>query len=197
VKRVGIFGGTLDPVHIGHLICAEQMREALDLEPVLLMPCNLPPHKPDYRPAPAEARLAMVEAAVGSDGPLRASDLEIERGGVSYTVDTVSQVRDRFGERVEIWLLMGMDSYLDVPGWKDPARIIAECFFGVACRPGYERRERGIAPEKTRFVTITEVDVSSTVVRRRLAEGLSVRYLVPDAVIAYIERHRPYFRGAG
>jgi nicotinate-nucleotide adenylyltransferase len=189
VKRLGIFGGTFDPVHLGHLICADQLREALGLDLVLFVPASAPPHKPEAEPAPAEHRLAMVRMAVEDHAGFQVSDIEIRRGGVSYTIDTVTQLRKSFGERTEFWLLMGQDSFAEVSAWKEPARIAAECFFGVACRPGYPRGVRSPVPQaRAEFVDITAVDISSTDIRARLRWGKGIRYLVPLKVEAYIRQ---------
>ena len=196
LRRLGIFGGTFDPVHYGHLICADQLSEALGLDLVVFVPCSRSPRKPGYRPAPARHRLEMVKLALGAVPGFTVSDIETRRGGASYTVDTVRQIRKIYGTQVELWLLMGMDAYLDVLSWKEPDAIFRECSLGVACRPGYRgRRHPGVARGKTRFIEITSVDISSTGVRHRLQQGRSVKFLVPDPVEAYIRRYRLYGSG--
>jgi nicotinate-nucleotide adenylyltransferase len=193
LRRVGIFGGTFDPIHLGHLICAEQLCQALEQDAVLFVPANVPPHKPKTEPAASEHRLEMVRVAIEDHEEFRDSDIEIRRGGVSYTIDTVRELRRMFGGEVELWLLMGQDSYQDVSTWKEPGKIAAECFFGVACRPGYGREIRDPVPGiRTRFIDITPVDISSTDVRTRLCEGRSIRYLVPRKVEDYIRTNRVY-----
>ncbi len=135
----------------------------------------------------------MVELALRDHPAFEISDLEIARGGVSYTVDTVRCLREAMGEDVELWLLLGMDAYLDIPAWKDPDVILAECRFAVARRPGYEDRRLSAAFEaRTRFENITAMDISSTGLRDRLREGKSIGYMVPDAVEAYIRARKPY-----
>ena len=193
LKRLGILGGTFDPVHCGHLILATQLRDVFGLDLVLLVPCNRSPHKPRYRPAPSRHRLEMARlAALGRRG-LAVSDVEICRGGISYTVDTVRQLRRLVGPRVEMWLLVGTDAYLDIPAWKDFRSVVRECFLGVACRPGYKvRRLPKIISSRARFAEITQLDVSSTDLRRRLRAGLSVGFLVPERVEAYIKRNGLY-----
>ena len=193
LKRLGVLGGTFDPVHYGHLVCAAQLQEAFALDLVLLVPCNRSPHKPHYRPAPSRHRLAMTRQAVFGREGLAVSDLEIRRGGISYTIDTVRDLRRLVGPRVEIWLLMGTDAYLDVPAWKDFRSVVRECRLGVACRPGYKaRRLPEAVRSKARFAEITSLDVSSTDIRRRLRGGLTVAYLVPERVENYIGRNRLY-----
>ncbi len=195
-ERLGVLGGSFDPVHNGHLICAEQLAEALDLERVLFMPCSRSPHKRSHAPAPDADRIAMVELAVAGHPAFEVSDLEIRRGGVSYTVDTVRQLRETLGPGAELWLMMGMDAYLDIPAWKDPDIVLAECHFAVARRPGSgDRRLPAAFEEKSRFVDITAVDISSSDIRSRIREGQSIRYLVPDAVEQYIRDRRPYPEG--
>lgn len=192
---MGIFGGTFDPIHCGHLICAEQLREALNLDLVVLVPCSRSPHKPRCRPASSRHRLRMAQLAVRGCKGLAVSDAEIKRGGVSYMVDTVKEMRARLGAGKELWLLLGADAYLDVATWKDPRTVIRECFFGVACRPGCRRVEvPKIARPRTRIVRITQVALSSTDVRERIGAGKSIRFLVPGPVAAYVKRHRLYRR---
>jgi len=140
--------------------------------------------------------VAMVELAVGNHPAFEVSDLEIRRGGVSYTVDTVRHLREEMGKDIELWLLSGMDAYLDIPAWKDPDVVLAECHFAVARRPGYDDRRLSASFEaRTRFVNITSVDISSTGIRDRLRDGKSIRYMVPDAVEDYIRARRPYPSG--
>jgi nicotinate-nucleotide adenylyltransferase len=191
--RIGVFGGTFDPVHYGHLICAEQVREAVGLDIVLFMPCSRQPHKPRYIPSDAADRLDMLRAAVRGNPAFRVSDIETRRGGVSFTADTVARLRHLVGEGPAIWLLLGMDAFLEIPRWKDPDFILKECRFAVAARPGYTRPAvPGRLARKTRFVKITAVDISSTDVRRRVARGRSIRYLVPGPVETLIRNRHLY-----
>lgn len=193
LKRLGILGGTFDPIHLGHLICGDQLRHALGLDLVLFIPANIPPHKPKTEPAPARHRLAMVRMAIGDHDGFRDSDVEIRRGGVSYTFDTIVELRSLYGDGVELWLLMGQDSFQEISTWKEPEKIAAQCFFGVACRPGYPRRARQPVPGvQAEFVDITAVDISSTDIRARLSQGKSIRYLVPKSVEAYIHAEKIY-----
>lgn len=193
LKRLGIFGGTFDPLHLGHLICAEQLRQALCLDLVLFVPTHSPPHKPATEPVGPEHRLAMVRLAIEDHQGFRDSDTEIRRGGTSYTIDTIRDLRRAYGDDVEFWLLMGQDSYQDVSTWKQPDLIAAECFFGVARRPGYEREIRPPVPGvRSKFIDITAVDISSTDIRARLSEDRSIRFLVPRKVEDYIRANRVY-----
>ncbi|MGD8628952.1 MAG: nicotinate-nucleotide adenylyltransferase [bacterium] len=193
VRRLGILGGSFDPIHNGHLLCAEQLSEAVSMDRVLFIPCSRSPHKSSHVPAGDEHRMAMVRLAVRDHPLFEVSDIEILRGGVSYTVDTVRHFREKMGPDVEIWLLLGMDAYLDIPAWKDPDIVLSECRFAVARRPGCEERRLSADFEaRTRFEDITAVDISSTGIRERLQEGKSIRYMVPDAVEVYIREWKPY-----
>ena len=193
LKRLGVFGGTFDPIHLGHLICAEQLKQALDLDIVLLVPTSCPPHKPLSEPAGPEHRLAMVRLAIEQNPGFQDSDIEIRRGGTSYTIDTVHDLRAEYGKEIELWLLMGQDSYHDISAWKQPDSIAAECFFGVARRPGYEREmEPPVPGVRSRFIDITAVDISSTDIRARIGEARSIRFLVPRKVEDYIKTNRLY-----
>lgn len=197
-RRIGIFGGTFDPVHYGHLVCAEQLREAAGLDVVMFMPCSRQPHKPRQTPSAPRDRLAMLRRATRGHEAFEVSNLEIKRGGVSYTSDTVLSVRALVGRRPELWLLLGMDAFLDIPRWKDPETIFRECRFAVATRPGYAKSasarktlKSGLA-RRCRFVEITGLDISSTDIRRRVARGKSIKYLVPAPVETHIARSGLY-----
>jgi nicotinate-nucleotide adenylyltransferase len=194
IRRLGIFGGAFDPIHFGHLICAEQLLEALGLDVVMLIPCSRQPHKPDRAPAASAGdRLAMARLATEGHARLVVSDMEIERGGASYTIDTLRLLREALGRAVDFWLLMGLDAYLDLPTWKEADRIAAECFFGVAGRPGYTLEPNlGLKGARTEVVGITPVEISSSDIRRRLSRGMSIKYLVPEAVERYISESKPY-----
>jgi nicotinate-nucleotide adenylyltransferase len=192
-KRLGIFGGTFDPIHIGHLVLADQLREALKLDAVIMVPCNRSPHKPGYTPAPARHRLRMARLALRGLSGLEVSELETRRRGPSYTVDTVRRIRQRYGTGPDLWLLVGLDAYLEMETWREPEVILRECRLGVACRPGYRAaRPRPKAGARVRFVEITQLDISSTALRHRLRSGRSITFLVPPAVEAYIRRHGLY-----
>lgn len=192
LKRLGIFGGTFDPIHLGHLICAEQICESLNLDLVMFVPCALPPHKPGYLPAQAKHRLAMINLAIKGSERFCVSDIELSRGGLSYTVDTVRQIRSELGDEVEIWLILGLDAYIDLPTWKEPNFILDQCNLAVATRPGYSLDSVCRIGKKVEFVEITAVDISSSEIRRRIAAGKSIRFLVPEAVEYYIRTEKPY-----
>jgi nicotinate-nucleotide adenylyltransferase len=199
--RLGIFGGTFDPVHYGHLILAESCREQCRLDQVWLMPAAAPPHKLARPLTSARQRMEMLELAVGGHEAIRASALEIERGGVSFTVDTLGQIRQEQPD-ASIFLLMGADTLLDLPNWRDPAGILQLSIPVVVRRCGAEALDLSVlapfaSPERIDAVRAHQVempliDLSSTDIRNRVASGRSIRFLTPRAVQKYVETHRLY-----
>jgi nicotinate-nucleotide adenylyltransferase len=194
VRRVGIFGGTFDPPHVGHLLIAGWAREALALERVVFVPAGQPPHKRGRMLTAARHRLAMTRLAVRGNPAFRVATLELERRGPSFTVDTLRAFA-RAG--VELFLLVGADSLDDFHGWHDPDGILSLARLAVAGRPGAGGRGGGWWARRGRRVTWIgnpEVGVSSSLVRQRVRGGGSCRYLVPDPVWRYVEREGLYRR---
>jgi nicotinate-nucleotide adenylyltransferase len=205
--RIGIFGGTFNPIHLGHLRAAEEVREQLDLERVLLVPAALPPHKPAKGPdpiAPAALRLAWVRAAVADNPGLGADALEVERGGPSYTIDTVRAIAARTAPEPPVFVI-GCDAFALLPTWREPEALLSLASFAVMTRPPVQAgalpawlpdRLRGAleldpsgrvarhrqASTWVRAVEIRALDVSASDIRERIRKGLSVRYLVPESV---------------
>lgn len=193
----GIIGGTFDPIHHGHLAIAEEVREALGLERVLFMPAATPPHKPGRPVTPAEHRLAMVRLAIADNDAFGVSDLEVARGGASYTVDTLALLRATSDG--EPWLILSAEALAGFPQWRRPDRILDLARLAVVPRGGYEPLDeawvRAAFPgreERFRFLAGPLLPISGSVVRRRAAAGRSVRYLVPDPVARYIAAHALY-----
>ncbi|MBI3088515.1 MAG: nicotinate (nicotinamide) nucleotide adenylyltransferase [Candidatus Omnitrophica bacterium] len=189
MRRLGILGGTFNPIHLGHLLLAECAREQYALDQVWFMPTAVPPHKSARRLLDARHRLAMVRLAVRGHPAFRASDLELQLGGVSYTIRTIHALRRRVpGAR--LFYLVGAD--LLAVEWHRMDALRRLCTFAAAGRPGHAmRRVAGM-----RRIAMPQVDVSSSMIRGRIRRGQSIRYLVPDAVARYIARHRLY-QGAG
>lgn len=193
--RLGIFGGTFDPIHIGHLILAESCREACRLDKVLFVVAGEPPHKGKPRTA-AKHRLEMVELAIAGHESFEASEIELDRPGPHYSFETLERLTaERPG--AELFFLIGADSLADLPGWRKPERICELASLVVVNRPGTpESVLRTFAPPEGskafRHVTMPDVGVASREIRRRVAEGQSVRYLVPRAVEVYLREHRLY-----
>ncbi|MDH4138291.1 MAG: nicotinate-nucleotide adenylyltransferase [Anaerolineae bacterium] len=196
--RVGVFGGTFDPIHIGHLVIAEEAWMELELERVVFIPAGLPPHKLDHVMSPVEHRLAMVELAIASNPHFAVSRVDIDRFGPCYTVDTIEFLRDEWGGGVEIYFIMGSDSLLDILTWHNPRRLIRLCRFAVVSRPGYQvdfdeldALLPGVA-SRVQMLNAPGLDISSTDIQRRVREGLSIKYQVPEAVEDYIYQHKLY-----
>lgn len=188
-RRVGVFGGTFDPPHLGHLATAEWARDRLGLARVLFVPAGVPPHKRTRRVTGAEHRLAMTRLAVRGQPAFAVSDLEASRSGPSFTVDTLRELGTR--ERgAKLYLVIGEDSLDDFGAWRDPGGILARATLAVAARPGV--RPRGPRRPPCVWLENPWIDLSSSALRRRAGAGRSLRYLVPDPVIAYIRRHRLY-----
>jgi nicotinate-nucleotide adenylyltransferase len=194
---VGILGGTFDPIHHGHLVIAEEAREALGLEQVLFVPAASPPHKPGRRITDPEHRLAMVRLAVKGNPAFAVSVIEVERGGSSFTVDTLEGLRG--GGLADPWLILSSEALAGFPDWREPARILDLARLAVVPRGGYDAlgadwfadRFPG-RTDRVRFLPGPLLPISGSVVRRRAAAGWSVRYLVPDAVARYIADHALY-----
>jgi nicotinate-nucleotide adenylyltransferase len=189
--RVGLLGGTFDPIHLGHLRAAENARVALGLGLVTLMPAAVPPHR-EAPVASALDRYAMVALAAAGHPALVPSDLELRREGPSYTVDTVAALREAIPGS-EIVLVLGSDQLPTLPDWRDPGRLLELCTLAVVERPGAAATlPQGLHRDKVAWVPGSEVAVSSRDLRRRLKDGDTVRFLVPDAVADYITKRGLY-----
>jgi nicotinate-nucleotide adenylyltransferase len=200
-ERIGILGGTFNPVHLGHLILAQAALETHDLARVLFVPCCRPPHKDTTGLAAAEHRLAMVRAALEDSLCFEVDDLEIRRGGVSYAVDTVAALRRRQPD-AELMFIIGTDTLRELHMWKQIYSILPLCRFASFGRPGYAGEALAAAdlhldpPWPARLLQDLApgrlIEISSSDIRHRVAEGMSVRYLVPAAVEMYIAEHGLY-----
>ncbi len=199
---VGILGGTFDPIHIGHLAIAEEAREALGLEQVLFVPTRMPVHKPGRPVTPAEHRVAMVAAAIAGNPAFALERAEVDRDGPSYAVDTLEGMVDTArasGRSVEFTFILSTEAYAALPTWHRPARLLELCRMAVVPRPGAAAADPAAidrlvpgAQARTTLLDGPSLGVSGTLIRARVAAGRSIRYLVPDAVIAYIDDHRLY-----
>jgi len=197
--RLGIFGGTFDPVHYGHLLLAEQCREQCRLDEIWFIPVGIPPHKPKPGIAAAKARAEMLELAVAGHESFRVDRREIERSEPCYTVDTLREFRKEDPSR-ELYFVMGADSLNDFPTWREPVRILdlarlAVVNRGAAANPDLgPLRERfgDRVTDRIEFVTIPGVEISASDIRLRVRERRSIRFMTPRAVECYIETHRLY-----
>ena len=201
MSRIGIFGGTFDPIHLGHLILAEQCREQAGLDQVWFIPAARPPHKLDRPLTRFDQRVEMIALAIAGQPAFRIDELEKDRAGPSYTADTVGELR-RLHPSCEFWLLFGADAVADLPSWREPARVIAQAGLIVTGRPGHPipaldqvRAMLHVSdPSELRYQTVEAplIDISSRDLRRRVAAGKSIRYMVPRAVECYIEEKKLY-----
>jgi nicotinate-nucleotide adenylyltransferase len=201
LARVGIFGGTFNPPHIGHLACMEAALAELGLDRVLLMPVARPPHKEALEDPGAGHRLEMCRRAAAGDERIEVSDLEVSRGGPSYTVDTLRALHESHPED-ELTFVAGGDMAVTLPEWREPEEVLRLARMAVAERTGAERAavERALSglagADRVVFFEMPRVDVSSSAVRRGVADGLPMRDLVPDAVARYIDEQGLYRRPA-
>lgn len=202
MRRVGVFGGTFDPIHIGHLIVAECVREACGLDRVLFVPAGVPPHKEAAGITSARHRYMMTVLATLTHPHFEVSRVDIDREGPCYTVDTLAILRSALAP-AELYFLMGSDSLADLPTWHEPERLLGENRLIVAGRPGWSIDEASAAlgplyerhRDRIEHVTVPGIDVSSRAIRARLAAGKSARYQLPDLVLHYIETHGLYRTG--
>jgi nicotinate-nucleotide adenylyltransferase len=190
-RRIGVLGGTFDPVHIGHLIVATELKHALDLEHVLVVPAGDPPHKPDQPLSPSADRVRMLELALEGRHGFSIDPVDLERAGPSYTKDTLEQLKARHPSD-QLVFLMGEDSLRDLTLWKEPERILELAEIGVGCRPevdlDLEEIYRALPAARGRLtvVDVPLIGVSSRDIRRRVAAGEPIAFQVPAAVEQYI-----------
>jgi nicotinate-nucleotide adenylyltransferase len=186
-------GGTFDPIHIAHLIVAELALDLLGLERIIFVPSARPPHKSENDISPIEHRLEMVRLAIEGNPRLSLSDMELRRPEPSYTVETIRQFRRELGSEERIYFIMGADSLAQLDTWKDPDELASSCELVVFRRAGSMPDDAD--PELGRAVRVLDtplIEVSSSDIRERVRRGLSIRYLVPGGVIAYIEEKNLY-----
>lgn len=192
-RRVGVLGGTFDPIHLGHLVVASEVHHALGLDEVVLVPAGRPWQKDGREVTDGEHRLRMVELAVADDDRLRASRVDLDRPGPTYTVDTVADLRAELGADTDLFLLVGADALAGLGSWHDAERLLADVVVVGCARRGHPLEAPvGFAAERFALVDTTVVDVSSTFVRTAVSRGVPVRYLVPDAVERHIRDHGLY-----
>ncbi len=187
-KRIGVLGGAFNPVHLAHLALAQQAQKALGLVKVIFVPSNIPPHKSNARLACAQDRLKMLKLAVKGKNTWQISDLEIKRGGISYSVETAKHLQEIFPQ-AQLYFIVGSDFIDQFSTWKDRRRLSRICKFAVALRPNYPIAK---LPGHMRAIEMNPVDISSTKIRRLIKLGQSIRYLVPEQVRRYIAKKRLY-----
>ena len=199
VRKIGVMGGTFDPIHIGHLVIAEAVRTEFGLEKVLFVPANHPPHKQAQNVTSALHRYVMTVLATASNPFFFVSPIEIHRPGPSYTVDTLRQLRKEIGEPVELYFITGVDTIRELPTWERIEELFELCHFVGASRPGCEdameatQRYFGtVGQGRIHRLTTPELAISSTDIRLRAQQGRSIQYIVPEMVEQYILKEGLY-----
>lgn len=197
--RVGVLGGTFDPVHLGHLAIAEEVRIKLDLDRVIFIPAGQPRLRADEYLTPAIDRLRMVELATGDNPRFQVCDIEIQRSGPTYTVDTLVELGQRLDPDTSLYFIVGADILGHFHRWKDPEKVLEACHLVVVSRAGHQDDDwpewfqgADSAKDKVAQLEIPMVDISGTEIRRRASLGESVRHLVPDLVAEYIQDRKLY-----
>lgn len=200
--KIGIFGGTFDPIHIGHLIIAQHACEEFNLDKLLIIPASTPPHKLRYKITDGRHRLCMTKLAVKNNSKFVVSDIELKNKGVSYSVDTLDIIKQKMGTSASYYLIIGSDMVPDLHTWKEIGRLTEMCTFVVAIRPGLDKNQlkkmRLQLPAIVRKRVLSNimlnplVDISATEIRKRASRGKSIRYLVPEKVENYIIKHKLY-----
>jgi nicotinate-nucleotide adenylyltransferase len=203
VKRIGVMGGTFDPIHNGHLVTAEEAWQQFQLDQVLFMPSGHPPHKEDRKSLDPEDRYLMTVIATASNPHFKVSRMEVDRGGPSYTIDTVHEMHRIYGKNTEVFFITGADAILEILTWKEPEKVLGEATFIAATRPGYDlkkmeeslpevERKRHASDPRVLVMEIPALAISSTDIRKRVRERRSIFYLVPDGVASFIEKNGFY-----
>ncbi len=201
-KKIGILGGTFNPIHMGHLIMAEEVCKRHNLSKVLFVPAYIPPHKYVEDLANANQRYQMVKYAIDENSKFKVSNMEIKREGKSFTIDTIREIIHHYGEDIDIFLIMGADSLNELELWKDIKKLSQLCHFVIVNRPGYKTEpstrlveiigsDNVLDMERLRL-TIEPVGISSTDIRKRINDGVEIKDLVPECVEVYIKEHGLY-----
>ena len=218
-SRVGLLGGTFNPIHNGHLAIARQAREALAIDRVVLIPTGDPPHKPHENLAPAKDRYEMVRLAIAADPSLSISDIDVRRSGKSYSIDTVRLLQQECGTGTQLYFLIGLDAFLEFPTWRDPETLLTLCSFVVLSRPGFlfqtlstmpmiprlpqaslmdldtgrsQRLDVAIGSQSLICLHLPPSNVSASDIRERIAKGTPTANLLPPVVESYILQHHIY-----
>ena len=197
--NIGVLGGTFDPIHIGHLVLAEEVRTRLNLAEILFVPAGQPWLKVDSPSSPAEHRVEMVRLALADKPYFKLSTMEIERAGPTYTVDTIAELKAQLGAEDELFFILGWDNLAELPRWWQPSRLITMCRLVAVPRPDYplsdlKALEASVPGLSQRVIPMDkpEIAISAFAIRDRVARGLSIRHLVPEPVERYIKEHKLY-----
>jgi nicotinate-nucleotide adenylyltransferase len=195
--RIGIMGGSFDPIHLGHLVAASEVAHRFDLDEVIFSPTGEAYHKPADDRAPAEARYLMTVVATAADPRFRVTRVDIDRSGPTYTVDTLRDLRaeaerERSGRQIEWYFITGADALAEILQWRDAAEIFEHTHLIGVTRPGHELADPGLPHAQVSLLEVPALSISSTDVRARVRSGAPIRYLVPSGVAHLIAKHRLY-----
>jgi len=199
-KKIGILGGTFDPVHHGHLILADDVRQKFSLDKVVFIPSGMPPHKAVSSVTEAEHRFNMVRIAVSTNTGFEVSRIEIDRSGYTYTIDTLTQLKREYGDDTELLFIIGADVVNDLLTWKNYEMVFGMCGFIAVLRPGFDnesfvKRINWLEETYKAKIYTTDtplIEISSTIIREKLQRGQSIKYLVPESVEAYVTENGLY-----
>ena len=195
MKRIGLMGGTFDPIHYGHLVTAEAACSHFDLDKVIFVPSGAPPHKSEQKVSPAVDRYLMTVMATVTNPLFEVSSFEMDKEGLSYTIDTVRHFKSIMGD-CEIYFITGADAIFEIYGWKDSKELLKMCDFIAATRPGY--KFFGVDQvfkediDKLHFFEVPALSISSTDIRKRVKENRPIKYLLPDSVATFINKAKLY-----
>ncbi len=192
MARKGIMGGTFDPIHYGHLVTAEEVRDYFDLDEVVFVPSGRPPHKIGQKITDPEHRYLMVVLATVTNPYFSVSRVEIERPGPSYSVDTVRYFKTLWGKETEVFFITGADAFAQISTWNNPQELLTMCTFVAASRPGYKLNIDKDFRDRVRIIEVSALAISSSEIRRRVRRGESIKYLLPETVEHYIYKNGLY-----
>ena len=191
--RIGIIGGSFNPIHYGHLVSASEVCNKFKLDKVIFVPSSINPLKSTSNLAAAHHRLKMIKLAIANDPRFENSDIEIKRGSTSYTIDTIKAFVKEYGKDVNIYFIIGIDAFLEINSWASPDALLRMCKFIVTSRPGYDIREiKPVFKKHTETMEITCLRISSSDIRKKIKSGTPIRYLLPEKVENYIQKHKLY-----
>lgn len=200
IKKYGIMGGTFDPIHMGHLFVAEEIRTKLNLDKIIFVPTGNPPHKDGRRITDAKHRFLMTLLATATNSNFEVSDIEVNREGISYTIDTIKAFREKCKDSAEFYFITGADALLELSTWKNIVELLNLCKFVAATRPGFKFSEMETEIERLEkkykreiyAISVAALQISSTDIRERIRDGRNVKYFIPDTVKNYIDRNGLY-----
>lgn len=192
VRRIGIMGGTFDPIHHGHLVAASEVADRFHLDEVVFVPTGRPWQKGDVKVSPAEDRYLMTVIATASNPRFQVSRVDVERDGPTYTIDTLRDLRAAYGSRARLFFITGADALQRILSWKDAVQVFELAHFIGVTRPGFQLSDAHLPADTVSLVQVPAMAISSTDCRDRVAAGQPVWYLVPDGVVQYIAKRRLY-----